>query len=203
MAALHSELLPHGFFAALGSRYLAVYHRSFMGSPHAVSLVACRDGRVVGMLAGAINAQAQQRQTIRQSGVRLAVAGVVALLLRPRLAAHFLGTRGLRYVRGLAKAARPGRRSLSSPSSAGGESGAVAVVTHVAVDARAQGSGAGSALVEAFVGRVRASGAAERIELVTLAEGGASDFYERLGWVGGTGHLRDGALYHRYAFILA
>lgn len=202
MAALHRDLLPHGFFAALGPRYLGVYHRSFMGSPHAVSLVACRDGRVVGMLAGAINAHAHQRQTIRRNGLRLAVTGVFALLLRPRLAAQFLRTRGLRYTRGLAKAVRPGRRPPSTGSAAGGESGDVAVLTHVAVDARAQGSGAGSALVETFVSRVQASGAAQRIELVTLAEGGASDFYERLGWVGGTSHLRDGVLYRRYAFIL-
>ncbi len=202
MAALHRDRLPHGFFAALGLPYLAVYHRSFMASFNAVSLVACRDGQVVGLLAGAINAHAHQRLTIRQSGVRLASVGLVALLLRPRLAAQFLGTRGVRYLRGLAKALRPRGQSRSSGPPAGGGHGDVAVLTHIAVDEDAEGSGAGTALVEAFVNRVRASGAAQRIELVTLTDGGASAFYERLGWVGGAEYLRDGSLYRRYSLPL-
>ena len=58
----------------------------------------------------------------------------------------------------------------------------VAVLTHVAVDESLRGRGAGRLLVETFVERAKEAGAVEA-RLVTDVEGGASAFYERLGWL--------------------
>lgn len=159
MVRLHLQLLPHGFFARLGAGYLSLYHRSFMASPFAVSLVACRDDRLVGFVAGALDAHRHQQWTLRRCGGRLLVSGVLALARQPRLGWEFLTTRTGRYVRGVARAVRP--RAVP-PTAVPGDSllatGLVAVLTHVAVDPGDQGCGSGSALVESFVQRVREAG---------------------------------------------
>lgn len=195
IAHLHLDLLPHGFFAKLGSRYLAAYHRTFMASPHAISFVACREDRVVGFIAGALDAHAHQRWTLRRRGGHLVVRGLAALAARPRLGWEFLTTRTGRYLRSMARAARPtGAATGASPSLA---SGPVAVLTHVAIDRSEQGGGAGSKLVDAFVESVRSAGT-RRAELVTLCDSGASAFYERLGWTAAGEHEREGASYRRF-----
>lgn len=199
---LHLELLPHGFFAGLGAGYLRVYHRSFMASPHAVSLVACRDDRPVGFVAGAMDGQLHQRWTLRRLGWHLLLRGALALARRPRLAFKFLTTRAGRYARGVARAARPAPPSPSDTTAGGAESsGPIAVLTHVAVDRSEQGCGSGSALVEAFVQRVRDAGTS-RIDLVTLCEDGASAFYEGLGWSAIGEHEREGARFRRFTLAL-
>lgn len=200
MANLHLALLPHGFFAKLGCRYLAVYHRTFMASPHAVSLVACRDDRLVGFIAGALDAHAHQRWTLRRRGARLAVNGLAALTTRPVLGWEFVTTRTGRYLRGVLRAARPTGSNAATAMSAA--RGPVAVLTHVAVDKSEQGCGAGSALVESFVDHVRDAGT-HRAELVTLCDDGASAFYERLGWAAVGEHDREGARYRRFTLELA
>ena len=199
IARLHLELLPHGFFAKLGARYLSVYHRAFMSSPHAVSLVACREDRLVGFIAGALDAHVHQRWALRRRGLPLLVAGIAALALRPRLAWEFLTTRTGRYVRGMARAARPTTSPTGASSPIPG--GPVAVLSHVAVDRSEQGGGAGSALVESFVEHVREA-RTPRVELVTLCDDGASAFYERLGWTAVGEHEREGARYRRFTLEL-
>ena len=200
MTQLHLALLPHGFFAKLGPRYLAVYHRTFMASPHAVSLVACRDDRLVGFIAGAIDAHAHQRWTLRRRGGTLMVNGVVALIARPLLGWEFLTTRTGRYLRGVLRAVGPS--GMTAPAGETAVRGPLAVLTHVAVDTAEQGGGAGSALVESFVDQVREAGT-HRAELVTLCDGGASAFYERLGWTALGEHVREGARYRRFTLDLA
>lgn len=199
IADLHVRLLPHGFFAELGRGFLRSYHRTFMASPHAVSLVAYRDGRVVGVIAGALDAGLHQRFVIRRHGLRLLVSGLAALVRRPKLAAKFVTTRLPRYARGLLRAARPAGAASAGPAV---DPTRVAVLTHVAVDPQTQGSGAGAALVHSFTDAVRAAGTAQRIELVTLAETGASAFYEHLGWQADGEHRRDGVRYRRFALDL-
>jgi len=51
-STLHARTLDHGFFVALGPRFLRSYHATFAESPHAVSLVATIGGHRVGALAG-------------------------------------------------------------------------------------------------------------------------------------------------------
>lgn len=202
IAAIHQRLLPHGFFAELGRRFLHVYHRSFMTSPHAVSLVACRDDDVIGFIAGATDAHAHQRYVIRRHGLQLVVAGSVALLFRPALAMRFVSTRLGRYLRGLSRALPSRATRPTGAGAAPSDEAAVAVLTHVAVDDPAQGVGAGSALVGSFVAQVQERGSADRIELVTLAEGGASAFYERLGWTAAGEHARESVRYRHFVLAL-
>jgi GNAT superfamily N-acetyltransferase len=187
-ARLHAALLPHGFFAGLGPRFLRAYHESFLASPYAMGFGARLEGRLVGILVGTSRNAAHYRWVIRHHGLRLAWLGVAALLVRPPVAIKFARTRLRRYGRRLLLAllarARGGRPAAKAT---GGEAGEVAVLAHVMVDVQAQGRGAGTALVDRFETVARAAGA-HRAMLVTLAgEAGAGPFYKRLGWE----HLQD------------
>ena len=171
--ALHAETLPHGFFAELGPRFLRAYLATFVSSPHAVALAVEGAGSPLGTVVGILRPSAHARWTLRHHGVRLALLGVLALFVRPRLAIRFARTRLARYRRAWA------RRSGGAPVASLGEP---AVLSHLAVVPGAQGAGLGGGLVEAFVEAVRATGC-RRIVLVTLAgPRGAAGFYERLGW---------------------
>jgi ribosomal protein S18 acetylase RimI-like enzyme len=75
----------------------------------------------------------------------------------------------------------PDRHPGPGPVSAVDGPRPVAVLTHIAVDGSLRGRGAGRHLVDAFVAEAGRAGAAE-IRLVTDVEGGASAFYDRLGW---------------------
>lgn len=196
MASVHLAVLPHGFFARLGRRYLRAYHRTFVDSPYAVALVAERAGRRVGFVVGPTEAMAHHRYAVRQRGVRLAIAGLFSLASRPSLTFEFLRTRLRRYVRSLVRAATP-RRATNRPAAAGPPT-ATAVLSHVAVNPDFQRSGAGSILVDRFVASARAAGAT-RVELVTLAdERGAAEFYRALGWRHLGDSQRDGTTFTRF-----
>lgn len=196
VAALHAQGLPHEFFVRLGNRFLWAYHRGFVEGPDGVIHVA-RDGdRIVGFVTGATRARAHSQWVVRHLGRRLAVRGLQGLLLHPGETVVFLRTRLGRYLRGI-RGRLWSRRGGPPPAARGPEPrrGSIAVLHHVVVDPDAQGHGLGGALVTAFVEDARERGA-RHARLVTLAEGGAGDLYERLGWsrgrkrLGPDGHLR-------------
>lgn len=201
-ARLHAEALPHGFFAALGHRYLKAYYRTFLESPDGVALVAKLRGEPVGFVVGSIDPEAHRRSSIRRHGVRLAWAGIAGLLRQPRLGLDFVGTRLVRYTKGILRVLRPRPARLpdAGDSPAQGRTG---VLLHVAVVPSARGLGVGEALVGAFVDCARRAGL-RRLELVTLAqEDGATSFYERLGWTRGE-ILADGDIHYvKFAVDLA
>jgi ribosomal protein S18 acetylase RimI-like enzyme len=207
-AALHRSSLPGGFFSRLGRRFLRRYHATFLASPHAVAVVATdpADGDApAAFLVGTLANRAHYRWVVRRCGPRLALELVAALVVRPRLAWLFVRTRVGRYLRWVwryplrraqRRTAPPAGSELGSPAEAAVPGRAsteaervveappiapVAVLTHVVVDPRLRGQGAGRRLVEVFVERAREAGAAE-VRLVTEASDGASGFYERLGW---------------------
>jgi ribosomal protein S18 acetylase RimI-like enzyme len=186
-ARLHAALLPHGFFAFLGLRYLRAYYGTFLASPHAIGLVAELEGRPVGILVGTSRNAAHYRWVMRHRGPRLACLGASAMLVRPAVAVWFLRTRVRRYGRRvvLTVLARTRRGGNPAPTDAAG--GDTAVLTHVMVADQARGRGAGAALVDRFAAAAKAAGARTAV-LVTLAgEDGAGFFYKRLGWE----HLED------------
>jgi ribosomal protein S18 acetylase RimI-like enzyme len=200
-AAIHSSALPGGFFARLGRRFLRCYHATFLVSPHAVAVVATdpEDDTPAAFLVGTLRNRAHYRWVVRRCGPRLAVELAAALVARPRLAWLFVRTRAGRYLRWVWR--YPLRRAQGRTADpAGTEDGShsgdavrtqapvgaapvapVAVLTHIAVDPRLRGQGAGRRLVEVFIARAEEAGAAE-VRLVTEAGDGASGFYERLGW---------------------
>lgn len=196
VAALHAEGLPHEFFVRLGGRFLRAYHQGFVEGPHGVMYVARRGDEVLGFVTGSTRARDHSRWTVRHLGARLTLLGFRGMFLRPRELRAFLRTRLGRYLRGIRRRLWSGRRQ--APAAAAGPEprrGSMAVLHHVVVAPDARGQGLGGELVTAFVEDVRARGA-RHARLVTLAESGAGELYERLGWsrgrkrVGPDDHLR-------------
>lgn len=176
-AELHAEALPHGFFPALGRRFLARYLATYLDDQDGVAIAAVVDGRLVGFLVGTTDTTTRRAHVVRRHGPRMVMTGLVALVTRPRLALRFLRTRAWRYagavVRGLRR--RPAPTVSTAPP-------VPAVLSHVAVSPDARGAGLGAALVRAFEREVQAAGRSSA-ELVTRADGdGAGEFYRCLGW---------------------
>jgi GNAT superfamily N-acetyltransferase len=185
VATTHRAALPHGFFAALGPRFLRTYHATFLASPHAVGLVASIGAHPVGFVVGAIEPRAHMRWVLRRRGWRLALVGGGALFLRPRLAWRFARTRGRRYLAAWRRTrqieSKPDSVQAALPSVAAAASDP-AILSHVAVLGGARSQGVGADLISAFVDRAGAGGAA-RVVLSTLdGPDGAAGFYERQGW---------------------
>ena len=176
VAILHRDVLPPSLFSRLGQRFLRQYLDTFRTSPHATALVAVQDEQVLGFLVGIVSPPAHGRWVLRAAGAKLGLLGLVGLLGRPVLLAHFLRTRLGRYVRGLTR--RLGRTGGVEHDTA---VGVPAVLAHVAVSPHAQGRGVGQALVQGFADDVRAGGRSV-IELVTRAGSDAEAFYQRLGY---------------------
>lgn len=180
LAELHATALPHGFFVRLGRRFLSAYYRGFVESPHAVALRVLDGTRPVGHLVGVLDGAAHWNWVLRRHGLRLALSGALALVRRPRLALPFIRRRAARYVRALRRHAAPGR--LHPEIHTDQRPRRTAVLSHVAVEPRAAGRGAGTRLVAEFMEQACRAGAT-RAELVTRADGrGAGPFYERMGW---------------------
>jgi ribosomal protein S18 acetylase RimI-like enzyme len=190
-ARLHERALPDGFFVALGHRFLRAYHESFLASPHGIALLAWSDGRPVGFLVGTTANRLHYRWVARHRGLRLGLALLAGLLVRPHLLRPFLRTRAGRYVRALGRYLRR-RAGVQGGAGSGASSptprrrerrpARTAVLTHVAVTDEARGRGAGSALVRAFAEEATRDGAPEA-QLVTDADSDANHaFYRRRGW---------------------
>ena len=192
-ARLHAEALPHGFFSSLGPRFLGAYLRTYQDDPNGVALVVREGSRLVGFVVGSTDTATRRAHVVRKHGLLLLRCGLLALLVRPRVALRFVRTRLFRYLVGLGAGLR--RR----PSAPTGPARRVAVLAHVAVSRDARGGGIGSALVNAF--RLQAAaGGADRAVLVTLeGEHGAAAFYDRLDWrpMGSTDD-REGVRWARY-----
>lgn len=184
--ALHARTLGHGFFVALGPRFLRAYHATFVDSPHAIALIASLDDHPVGALDGVLDPGAHRRWTLRHRGTRLVAGGLLALVTRPVPAVRVLRTRiaryGVSWWRYRRDGAAAGRREDDERT---------AVLSHVAVLPGARGTGVGGRLVGAFVEAARRS-EVDRVTLVTLeGDEGAGEFYARLRWRPGPVHVTD------------
>lgn len=178
VAELHQESLEAGFFGRLGQRFLCRYYETFIASPHAVAFAI--GDRPDGILVGTTHNALHYRWVMRHRGLRLAVAGTLALLLRPRVLADFMRTRLGRYLRGFRRVARESTPAAQPQREATSEQ--VAVLTHVAVWASVRRRGLGRILVGAFIEAARDKGA-DRALLVTLDDSaGSAHFYVSLGW---------------------
>lgn len=174
-AALHERSLRHGFFSALGRRFLGHYLDTYRCSSAGVALVAEVAGSPAGYLVGVLDQPTHYRLVVRRHGARLAASGLAALLTRPRVAWRFWRTRAGRYIRGIGRLAR-GRRGGATDTLP------AAVLSHVAVVPELRGSGVGSDLVAAFSAAARAGGAAALGLTTRTGADGAGEFYIGLGW---------------------
>jgi GNAT superfamily N-acetyltransferase len=184
----HEHYCPEEFFARLGPGFLTEYYRGFLTTPAAVALIAEDDpGHPLGFLAGLVDPPAHRQHLLRQHGRRLAERALLALGRRPRLAAHFVRTRGVLYARKLLRLARASSRASGASSSGGPPRPAppgdlVAVLSHVAVVPQAQGRGVGSLLIGEFEACAARAGRS-RVQLVTTSgEDGAGPYYRHHGW---------------------
>ncbi|GIJ24242.1 hypothetical protein Vlu01_48660 [Micromonospora lutea] len=187
---MHVELLPIGLFPSLGVRFVRRWQRAFVDSRHGVGLVvidtaAPQDDEVVGFVLGTSDHAAHTTELAqdRRATAALAIGGLLALLVRPRVAVRALRTRirpwtrrALRLRRTAGAAARTG--PLLSPQ--------VAVMTALAVRPDWRKSGIGVLLVTRFVELVREAGATSAEAQTSIGPQGAVGFYERLGWTAGT-----------------
>ena len=179
-AALHAHTLPHGFFVELGPRFLHAYYLTFLDSPHAVALTAAAQGHPIGMVVGVTSPRAHTRWVLRRHGVRLALAGLGALVTRPLVGLRFARTRFARYA-GAWRRHRAGSGGTDEADSPG-QPRRTAILSHIAVLPGARRAGVGGQLVDGFVEASRERGA-ERVVLLTLAEeNGAGTFYAARGW---------------------
>lgn len=168
-ADLHAEALPNGIIARLGRRGLRPYYRGFARSPYAIAWLAEREAPV-GMVVGTADAGAHRHWVRRHHATRLALPVAGALARHPLFVGRFVAERLARLVRTRRdRGPAPSRRAPS------------AVLSHVAVSAQARGSGAGTALVQAFTATAERAGA-DTVQLVSPLDGGAVEFYDRLGW---------------------
>jgi GNAT superfamily N-acetyltransferase len=226
MAAWQCRYVPDGLFPQMGERFVRRWHASFLDSPFGIALVAERvddqGPQAVGFLVGSTDQFRHIDDVVRRHRVRLALAGLLALAQRPRLGAHFVRTRGRAYLKRILtpKSHRTPSAAPAAGAAAGAESdaasratagtaanatsgGQIAVVTAIAVDPAARGTGAGQELINRFLEDARTAGAA-RAELVTLlGEGNAAPFYERLNWSAVDEHpTRDGMRARTYRYEL-
>lgn len=188
VARLHVAELPHGLFPRLGRRFVARWHQAHVASPHGVGYVALRDGAPVGFALGCHDRAANVSWILAHRRGRLALAGALALAVRPRLAVSFLQTRAARYLRRLV-----GRPAAPPGSHAGAPAGPVAVLEAIVVLPGVRITGIGSSLLEVFLTETARAGV-EHVELVTKAgDEGAAGFYRKRGWEQVSRHVdRDG-----------
>lgn len=182
------------------------------GAPSAGAPAGGAPAEPIGFLVGSTDQVRHVAEVVRRHRAGLAFAGLVALAGRPRLAAHFIRTRARTYLSRIFRNANAGGRQSADSAESGAPTAAtittaadqVAVITAVAVDNAARGSGAGQLLVERFLKEARAAGA-PRAELVAmLGEGSAAPFYDRLGWIAvGEHSSRDGSLARTYRYNLS
>ena len=175
-AALHAHALPHGFFVALGSRFLRAYYETYIDSPHGVALTATVSGHPIGYLVGVVNPAAHRTWLIRHAGLALASRGAIGLAANPPAGYRFLRTRLATYVRSWRRG-RADQNGDERPNTV-----ATAVLTHVAVLSGGRRVGAGRRLVAAFENEARRRRASHAVLATLDGVAGAGDFYARLGW---------------------
>lgn len=176
---LHRELLPAGFFAALGGPFLRSYYRSYLLNPAGVGLVAEVDGEVAGFALGTVDEEVHYRHVLRWHGWRMALWGLLGLSARPHLIFGFCRTRAGRYLRSVQRRLRKGPSGPGPQTRSG-------TLSHMAVAPSAQRRGLGRMLVTAFVDAARAQGSRRLRVLAAANRREAQSLYASLGWERGS-----------------
>jgi ribosomal protein S18 acetylase RimI-like enzyme len=225
-ARLHSEVLDMEFLARCGPRFLGRYHRAWIDSPKGLALAAVDEqGRVVGVLLGALDPAEHVRTMVRRHGLSLMFWLVARAVTDRTFARELLTTRLSRYVRGVVRilasgvstalghkpSPSPGQRR--APPAATADQPAAATpsgnrvptsgeITHLMVQPDMRGGGVGSELL-AQAGRAGKREGLDEFVLVTPPDLAARTFYERLGWrLDGELTSRSGEPFVRYRLPL-
>ena len=164
LVRVHLESFPGFFLTFLGPSFLKVLYRKTLEQPESIGFVSVRDNeQVMGFVLG-VTSQAQFYSTlVRRHLISFGLASIGAVLRRPSIVPRLV-------------------RALNRPLEAKGRS-ADCLLMSLAVHPAAQGSGAGSRLVLAFLHEAARRGA-RRVSLTTDRVGneGVKRFYESLGF---------------------
>lgn len=217
IAQLHVEELPGGLFPRLGPGFLRCWHGEHLTLALGVALVAVtRDGpadRVVGFLTGDLDHAAFVEEVLRTRRHALIARGLLALAMRPRVAASFLRTRAPAYLRRLT-GRRPADVVTASSSAAmlpthpaiaptTSPPRSPAHLTAIAVRRELRARGVGAQLLEAFHARCGEAGVAAAELLTATASPAPSRFYVRHGWTAVDEEVtRDGVPVRRFRLLL-
>lgn len=183
-ARLHRQHLGQGLFLNLGPKFVRRWHRTFIDNPYGCAhVVTDPDGELLGFILAATDQRRYVGATLGSDKWSLMALGALGLAVRPRLAAHFVRTRGRPYARRLLGLGRRQRAAAPGGTPADDASQApVAVVHAIVTSEQARGRGVGRRLLAQFE-TCAAEAGVTRLELVTDADGDAPEFYRRLGWV--------------------
>ncbi|NGM15189.1 GNAT family N-acetyltransferase [Verrucosispora sioxanthis] len=184
----HVALLPIGLFPSLGARFVRRWHRTILTSRYGVGVVvidaAAPQDEIVGFVLGTADHAGYTAELARdrRAMASLALAGLAALVLRPRVALRVVRTRFRPWARRVSRRraavrSRERAESVSAPQ--------VAVMTALAVRPDWRKSGVGMLLAERFVELVASTGARWVEAQTSTGPLGATGFYERLGWDAG------------------
>ncbi|MBJ6801942.1 GNAT family N-acetyltransferase [Geomonas propionica] len=164
MVAVHQESFPGFFLSALGAPFLSQYYRGILAAPEGIAYVYLNQaGEPAGFVAGTANPRGFYRRLLRRSWHKFALAALVPVLKRPRIAGRVA-------------------RALVHPS--GNPVGDhVAGLYSIGVLPELQGTGAGKKLVGAFLDEAARRGC-RRVFLTTDRDGNdpVNAFYAGLGF---------------------
>jgi glycosyltransferase involved in cell wall biosynthesis/ribosomal protein S18 acetylase RimI-like enzyme len=159
LAHLHRHALPEAFLPTLGDRFLRTLYRALADSPVALSIVAERDGAVVGFATGVLSTRAFSRAFYRRHGPR-ALATALPRLLRPAVARRVIET--AHYAGGTG--------SLPEPE-----------LLSIGVDTAERGSGLGRRLATEMLSGLAELGADQVKVLVGAGNRDANAMFARMG----------------------
>lgn len=184
LARLHQQAFPGFFLSTLGTPFLEQFYQGFLGDSSAVTVVARRDGKVVGAVVGTTEPSDFFARLLRRQVFGFLKVSMRSALVNPRTLPRLL--RGVRYRGG-------------TPQGSEG-----ALLSSICVDPHFQGTGLGRSLLESW-GQSAMAGGATCAFLTTDANENESvnRFYQRNGWtIVDTFTTRDGRRMHCYTTTL-
>ena len=163
VVALHLAAFPSFFLSFLGPAFLRQLYRGILDDPEGLAVVAERDGRLTGFVAGVASQGGFYRRLIRGRLVQFGLASIIPVLRRPTIVPRLL------------RALRKPADSASSIASAS--------LMSIAVAPSEEGKGTGQALVRAFCDALARKGIAAVCLTTDRDENDRTNrFYQRLGF---------------------
>lgn len=170
LARAQRRHFPHNVIGRFGDPLHATYLRSFLDAPTATAVVAESVDGPVGYALGVLGTVEHRAHVKRRWGLALLLAAGLAIVRHPRLGGGLLRRRLQ-----LRRAARP---ATEVPP----DTRTLAVLSHVAVEPHARGTGAAARLVEDFLDRAREAGCDAATLAVRRDNDRAVRFYAKHGW---------------------
>jgi len=163
VVAVHMSAFKGFFLTFLGPRFLSELYCAILADGSGIALVCADASQLLGFVAGSTQPAGLYRRLLRTAWYRFALAGLPAVVRRPRTA--------IRLVRAL----RAPDQATSAPGTG--------TLMSIAVLPEAQGSGVGRQLVMAFLAEARQRGLVA-VDLTTDAidNDGTNRFYRGLGF---------------------